>query len=169
MWSKEPMCTVPSPEACAASVRLAIASPTSNMHQSPLTVAGSPVIREKPDFFVCAHAMITTGAFFTASRAGLTEPIAPAIWDLMLLSLTTIKRQHCVFAQEGDQRAASKTCSRILSSTGVDLYFRMLLLVLIASKTSIFSPPCFRYAVTFVLPHQRVTAILNIEIQSGSC
>src|SRR3990170_3086845 len=60
-----------------------------------------------------------------------------ASFAFILLSRTTINRQHWVLAQDGANRAASRTNSTVRSSTGVVWYLRILHLVLIASISSI--------------------------------
>jgi hypothetical protein len=85
---------------------------------------------------------MTTGAFRTASVVGFGLPgLVPfkvsASLDLVSLSRIMISLQHCVLAQDGAQRAASRRVCNTSSLTGLSLYFLMLRLPLMASITSI--------------------------------
>src|SRR4030042_4613443 len=115
-----------------------MARATSNINQSPLSVTICPSL--SPALPSSAQATITSGAFLIASLAELVSFKVSESLLLVALSRTTTNLQHWVLAQDGAQRAASRTVFRVWSSTGSVLYLRMLLLVLIASRTSIFPP-----------------------------
>jgi hypothetical protein len=84
---------------------------------------------------------MTKGASVMEERAGFVLVRVLANSDFIFGSLTTTISQHCVLAHEGDHLTASKRVLNTSSETGSGLYFRILLLPLIASIKSIFYPP----------------------------
>src|SRR4030042_1936340 len=86
------------------------------------------------------HRTRMTGASTIAEWARLVSGTVLKISDFIFGSLTTITSQHCVFAQDGDHLTPSNSFWRVSSGTGSALYFRMLLLPLIASINSTLMP-----------------------------
>src|SRR4030043_2479193 len=132
-----------------------MAIPESNINQSPFTVAASPFLKPETPFF--PQRTMIKGASVMEERAGFVLTSVTASSYFTFWSFTTITSQHCVLAHEGDHLTASKRVLNTSSETGSGLYFRILLLPLIASIKSIFYPPSFRLNPPQTYPFRRRT------------